>query len=102
MPTVLITGTSKGIGLATALAFARAGYQVHATMRNPEATPELAQMAARENLKIVITKLDVDSDQSVAQGIAAILQAGACGIAPTWRSVIPARATSAAIRRGGR
>ena len=76
MPTVLITGTSKGIGLATALAFARAGYQVHATMRNPEATPELAQMAARENLNIVITKLDVDSDQSVAQGIAAILQAG--------------------------
>ncbi len=36
MKTVLITGTSKGIGLETALAFARAGYKVLATMRNPD------------------------------------------------------------------
>jgi NAD(P)-dependent dehydrogenase (short-subunit alcohol dehydrogenase family) len=35
MQSVLITGTSKGIGFETALAFARAGYRVHATMRNP-------------------------------------------------------------------
>jgi NAD(P)-dependent dehydrogenase (short-subunit alcohol dehydrogenase family) len=35
MRSVLITGTSKGIGYETALAFARAGYRVHATMRNP-------------------------------------------------------------------
>ena len=36
MKTVLITGTSKGIGLETALFFGRAGYKVFATMRNPE------------------------------------------------------------------
>lgn len=71
-PSVLITGTSKGIGFEAALAFARAGYRVHATMRNPDASPALAQLAAAENLPIHITAMDVDNDSSVAQGIAAI------------------------------
>jgi len=65
MASVLITGTSKGIGLATALAFGRAGHKVHATMRNPVQSPELAQTAAREKLPILISTMDVDSDRSV-------------------------------------
>lgn len=72
MPSVLITGTSKGIGLESALAFGRAGYEVHATMRNPAQSPELAQMAAREKLPITVSTMDVDSDQSVSRAIAAI------------------------------
>ena len=50
MPSALITGTSKGIGLETALAFARAGYKVFAGMRHPAKSPELAAIAARENV----------------------------------------------------
>jgi len=50
MSTVLITGTSRGIGLETALAFARAGHTVFATMRTPSASPELAEIASRERL----------------------------------------------------
>ena len=42
MVRVLITGTSSGIGLATALELARAGHQVYATMRNPARAPQLA------------------------------------------------------------
>jgi NAD(P)-dependent dehydrogenase (short-subunit alcohol dehydrogenase family) len=72
MASVLITGTSKGIGLEAALAFGRAGYKVHATMRNPSQSPELAETAARENLPITVSTMDVDSDQSVSQAIAAI------------------------------
>ncbi len=72
MTSVLITGTSKGIGLESALAFGRAGYKVHATMRNPVQYPELAQMAAREKLPITVSTMDVDSDQSVSRTIAAI------------------------------
>jgi NAD(P)-dependent dehydrogenase (short-subunit alcohol dehydrogenase family) len=34
MARVLITGTSTGIGLASALAFGRRGHEVYATMRN--------------------------------------------------------------------
>jgi NAD(P)-dependent dehydrogenase (short-subunit alcohol dehydrogenase family) len=76
MASVLITGTSKGIGLETALAFARAGYQVHATMRNPSQSPALAETAAREKLPITISTMDVDSDASVSNAIAAIQKNG--------------------------
>src|SRR5579862_622732 len=72
MASVLITGTSKGIGMETALAFARAGYRVHATMRNPSQSPALAETATREKLLLSVSALDVDSDQSVSKGIAQI------------------------------
>jgi NAD(P)-dependent dehydrogenase (short-subunit alcohol dehydrogenase family) len=73
MKSVLITGTSRGIGLETALAFGRAGYTVHATMRNPSQSPQLSQMAAEQNLPVHITAMDVDSDESVRDTIAAIV-----------------------------
>jgi NAD(P)-dependent dehydrogenase (short-subunit alcohol dehydrogenase family) len=73
--TVLITGTSKGIGLITAVTLARAGHTVYATMRNPARAPELAQQAAQESLPIHVSVMDVDSDLSVANAIAAIYQA---------------------------
>ena len=72
MTSVLITGTSKGIGLEAALAFGRAGHKVYATMRNPAQSPELAETAARERLPISISVMDVDSDQSVSHAIEAI------------------------------
>ena len=75
MSTVLITGTSKGIGFETALCFARAGHKVLATMRTPAQSPALAEIAAREKLPILISSLDVDSDTSVSQGIAALMKA---------------------------
>ena len=62
MSKILITGTSKGIGYETALMFARAGHQVFATMRNP-AQSDLGKVAAKENLPIAISVLDVDSDK---------------------------------------
>jgi NAD(P)-dependent dehydrogenase (short-subunit alcohol dehydrogenase family) len=72
MKSVLITGTSRGIGLETALAFARAGYTVHAAMRSPGQSPRLAQTASEQNLPIYIKTIDVDSDESVAGAIASI------------------------------
>ena len=63
MASVLITGTSKGIGLEAALAFARKGHKVYATMRNPARDTELAQRATAENLLITISAMDVDSDE---------------------------------------
>ena len=75
MASVLITGTSKGIGLQAALAFGRAGYEVHATMRDPSRSPELAETAAKEKLPIRISVMDVDSDESVSEGIAEIQKA---------------------------
>ncbi len=69
MASVLITGSSSGIGLATALAFGRAGHMVAATMRNPSRAPALAQIAAQERLPITVSAMDVDADASVSEVI---------------------------------
>lgn len=76
MATTLITGCSKGIGFETALAFARAGHSVLATMRNPETAPALAEIAASERLPITVSRMDVDSDESVRAGMASLLAHG--------------------------
>ena len=76
MKSVLITGASKGIGLATALAASRAGHQVYATMRNPGGAPELARIVEKEKLPVTISAMDVDSDSSVAQTIGRIYESG--------------------------
>jgi NAD(P)-dependent dehydrogenase (short-subunit alcohol dehydrogenase family) len=73
MKSVIITGTSKGIGLETALAFARAGYKVFATMRSPESANAFKQQIKDEALPITIAAMDVNSDESVKQGIDGIL-----------------------------
>ena len=74
MKSVLITGTSKGIGLETAMEFGRAGYKVFATMRNPENAINFRERIKEESLDITISKMDVDSDDSVKKGIDTILQ----------------------------
>ena len=74
MKTALITGTSKGIGLETALAFGRAGYKVFATMRNPDVAIDFKRKIEAEALDITISKMDVDSDASVKQGMDTIIK----------------------------
>ena len=74
MATVLITGTSTGIGFATALAFGRAGHKVAAAMRNPDRAPELANVAKREDLDVTILTMDVDDDMSVSQAVDRVAQ----------------------------
>ena len=65
MNTVLITGSSAGIGKATAKYFQEKGWNVVATMRTPEKETELTEL---EN--VLVTKLDVldlDSIKSAFQ-----------------------------------
>ena len=73
MKTVLITGTSKGIGLETSLAFGRAGYKVFATMRNTAMADDFKQKIKNESLDISISEMNVDSDTSVKKCIDAII-----------------------------
>src|SRR5579885_238417 len=63
---VLITGTSSGIGESTAIAFAKAGYQTIATLRNPDKSKSLLEKAENENVDLDIRVLDVCDDQSVS------------------------------------
>jgi len=74
MKSVIITGANRGIGYETTLAFGRAGYKVFATMRHPETASTLKQKIEQESLPIIISKMDVDSDESVKECICNILQ----------------------------
>jgi NAD(P)-dependent dehydrogenase (short-subunit alcohol dehydrogenase family) len=72
--TVLVTGTSKGIGYTIALTLARAGHNVYATLRSPARAKELAAEFATLKLPVHVSVMDVDSDESVRRAIDAIYQ----------------------------
>ncbi|MCM3549486.1 SDR family oxidoreductase [Alkalihalobacillus clausii] len=60
MKTIMITGTSAGIGRATALHFANRGWNVIATMRSPEKETELTKVQ-----NVWVTHLDVENKESI-------------------------------------
>ncbi len=70
MSKIVVTGASRGIGMATAVVLARAGHSVIATMRNPQASPEFVDLPIR------VEAMDVDSDESVRLCFDRILAAG--------------------------
>jgi NAD(P)-dependent dehydrogenase (short-subunit alcohol dehydrogenase family) len=73
MSVILITGSSSGIGYAAAETLARNGHTVYATMRNPQRSPQLQQLANADNLPIKILPMDVTEDQSVQSAINTVL-----------------------------
>jgi NAD(P)-dependent dehydrogenase (short-subunit alcohol dehydrogenase family) len=62
---VLVTGTSSGIGLATAVAFAAAGDTVVATMRDLGRAGALRQAVEAAQVDVELHQLDVTDDASV-------------------------------------
>lgn len=64
MKTVLITGTSSGIGLETAKYFAENGWNVAATLRNPEKDTQLKNL---DNIKLY--RLDVTNPETIQDAI---------------------------------
>lgn len=64
--TILITGSSTGIGKATALKFQAEGWNVIATMRSPEKEEELTGLD-----NVLVTKLDVQDQASIDVAIQA-------------------------------
>jgi len=73
MAVALITGTSTGIGLATALHFGRQGHDVWAGVRQPAAATDLRAAIDAERLPVRIVALDVDDPASVQRGVAEVL-----------------------------
>jgi NAD(P)-dependent dehydrogenase (short-subunit alcohol dehydrogenase family) len=62
----VVTGSSTGIGYATALRLAADGHHVIATMRNPGAS-DIELVAKERGLDLEVRPLDVNDDDSVAE-----------------------------------
>ncbi len=70
---VLITGTSTGIGMHTAVLLAQKGDIVYASMRNVEKSESLKQLAKEYGVKVNLLPLDVTSMESVEAAVAAVV-----------------------------
>jgi NAD(P)-dependent dehydrogenase (short-subunit alcohol dehydrogenase family) len=66
VPTVLVTGANRGIGLEFARQYAARGWRVIATARDPAAARELHALADARGSRVAIERLDVTSAGDVA------------------------------------
>jgi NAD(P)-dependent dehydrogenase (short-subunit alcohol dehydrogenase family) len=69
----VVTGSSSGIGYETSLMLAKNGFLTFATMRNLDKSDNIKSIAAKENLPIRITQLDVTDDVSIKNAVQTIL-----------------------------
>jgi NAD(P)-dependent dehydrogenase (short-subunit alcohol dehydrogenase family) len=73
MSVVLITGCSSGFGLLSAVAFAKRGDRVYATMRNVDKAGALKQAAKDAGVSIEVLALDVTDRASVDAAVASVI-----------------------------
>jgi NAD(P)-dependent dehydrogenase (short-subunit alcohol dehydrogenase family) len=71
---ILITGTSSGIGLETAIQLAEDGHKVYATMRKLEKRSLLIETAEKRKVSLNVLQLDVLDDKSIANCISEIVK----------------------------
>ncbi len=69
---MVVTGANSGIGLATALELAGAGYDVVGTVRSEDKAKALYDAAIERGVPVQAAILDVADEESTAKGIAAI------------------------------
>lgn len=71
---VVVTGANSGIGLATALELAGAGYDVIGTVRSASKAQDLAAAAADRGVDVQSVQLDVADAESTRAGFARIAE----------------------------
>ena len=69
----IITGSSSGIGHATALLLARNRFHTYATMRNIKKSVDIMEIANRERLPLQVIQLDVNDDTSIRNSIEKVI-----------------------------
>lgn len=69
----LVTGSSSGIGFATAIMLARAGIHTYASIRDPKKSKSITESARAENLPLQVVQLDVNDKKSVKEAITKIV-----------------------------
>jgi NAD(P)-dependent dehydrogenase (short-subunit alcohol dehydrogenase family) len=71
--TVLVTGASSGIGLATAVAAGRAGFTAVGTVRDPGRAGALRAAAAAAGVAVDVAVLDVSDPESISDCVRTVL-----------------------------
>ncbi len=71
---VLVTGSSTGLGLETALHLAGTGFKVYATIRDLSKKDAIQHAASERNVELEILRLDVTEPQSIDDAVAQIIE----------------------------
>ncbi len=71
---VLITGTSSGVGLSTAVLLAKKGYKVYASMRDISKKDGLLKEASAANVSVEVIQLDVQNMEEVKSSVKSIIE----------------------------
>jgi NAD(P)-dependent dehydrogenase (short-subunit alcohol dehydrogenase family) len=71
--TVLVTGCSSGIGLATCHVLSRNNFMTYGTVRNFSKANNIRDLIDKENLPLKILHLDVNNDKSIKLAVRKIL-----------------------------
>ena len=69
--TIFITGSSSGLGRATAKLFSSKGWRVIASMRNPDKEADLAELSAT-----ILVQLDITDRQQIERAAARVTELG--------------------------
>jgi NAD(P)-dependent dehydrogenase (short-subunit alcohol dehydrogenase family) len=65
MPSVLITGANRGLGLEFARQYTADGWRVYATSRNPAAAEQLRGLAQQAHERLTVVAMDVTDAESI-------------------------------------
>jgi len=76
LPSVLITGASRGIGHAAARQFAQAGWDLLLVSRSEAALQSLASELSASGRKVRYRAIDLADPEAIAEGVAALLSEG--------------------------
>ena len=76
MSTVLITGASRGIGRATAIAFANAGWDLLLTARSEDDLMKLVEEIENKKAKVFYKSIDLSNPKNISKGLVELLNEG--------------------------
>lgn len=98
--TILLTGSSRGIGLLTAKTLAKAGHKVYASMRdistrNSAIAKKLSEFATANKLDLIPTELDVTSKEQCDSVISEIQKQNTIDVLINNAGVMPVGLTEA-------
>lgn len=76
--TILVTGSSTGLGLEAALYLAEKGFTVYATVRDIASEPKVLAAAAKRRVELRVLELDITNQQSIESAVERVIdEAGA-------------------------